>query len=237
MAEISSTGDQMLTVLETVAQRGPLSTAEIASLCDMNRTVVHRLLTTLHGRGYVSKLGKAFTIGPVIMQLASYGDAYSFQRLALPIMQKMAASSGETVVLHRLDADSAVVVEQAVGDGHLLRVQHRPGSRHPLYIGASGRAILAYQAGPFIDKAVSQADRKDEALDLLEQVRQSGYAISRNELQQGVHGIAVPIRDARKNVQFSLGLLVPVLRADGIEQYLDALMDARDDIERATAAS
>ena len=52
-----------------------------------------------------------------------------------------------------------------------------------------------------------------------------------------MHGIAVPIRDARKNVQFSLGLLVPVLRADGIEQYLDALMDARDDIERATAAS
>ncbi len=234
MAEISSTGDQMLTVLETVARQGPLSTADIASVCGMNRTVVHRLLSTLHARGYVSKFGKAFAIGPVVAQLATYGDTYSFQCLALPIMQRLAGACGETVVLHRLDAENAVVVEQAVSDQHLVRVQHKPGSRHALHLGASGRAILAFQSGAFIDKSLARAEPKEEVLALLETVRDKGYAVSRNELQQGVHGMALPIRSGGQTVQFSLGLLVPVLRAEGIEDYLPALVEARNDIEKAT---
>ena len=234
MADISSTGDQMLTVLETVARQGPLSTAEIASTCGMNRTVVHRLLSTLHARGYVSKLGKTFAIGPVLAQLSTYSDTYSFQRLALPIMQRLAGDCGETVVLHRLDADSAVVVEQAVSDRHLVRVQHRPGSRHALHLGASGRAILAFQPAPFIDRTLARTEAKEKAAVVLEQVRKAGYAVSRNELQQGVHGMAVPVRSGGQAVQFSLGLLVPVLRAEEIEQYLPKLTDARDEIEKAS---
>jgi IclR family pca regulon transcriptional regulator len=233
MAEISSTGDQMLKVLETVAFEGPLSTAEIATICGMNRTIVHRLLSTLHARGYVYKSGKMFAIGAVVGQLAAAGGMHHLQGLALPIMQKLAARCQETVVLHRMDAEFAVVVEQAVSDHHLVRVQHRPGSRHPLYLGASGRVLLAFQSPAFINKVMANVEDRRKHLESLEDVRAAGMALSRNELQKGVHGIAVPLHDARGEVLFSLAVLVPVLRADNLENFTEALKDARDEIEAA----
>lgn len=230
MSEISSTGDQMLRVLEAIVQLGPRSAGEVAADLGLNRTVAHRLLATLHGRGYVSRQGRRYSVGPMVGHLAAAGGMHDILQITRPIMTDLARRTGETVVLHRLDSMDAVVIDQAVGTQQLVRVQHAEGSRHPLHLGASGRAILAFQPKRFVEKAIATSGDRARTLELLETVRRNGYSASENELQQGVHGLAVPLREPAGTVSCSLAVLSPIQRADRLYDHLPALLAARDAI-------
>lgn len=225
--EISLTGDQMLTVLEAVAQEGPVSAADIARHCGMNRTVAYRLLTTLAQRGYVRRGEKGYAVGPAALRLARAADS-ALRQLARPVMDRLAQSTGETVVLHALDGLDAVVVDQALGRRHVVRVEHVPGSRHSLALGASGLALLAHQ-----DEALrARLPGSDALAARLAAVRANGYATSHDELQLGVHGIAVPILGADGRCEASLAVLLPAARAGLLESLAPDLLAAARAIAR-----
>lgn len=225
MAEISQTGDQMLTVLETVARHGPMSAAEVARQCDINRTVAHRLLVTLAQRSYVRREADGYRPGPALLQLARSADT-DLRQVAAPVMKKLAAETGETVVMHAIDNMEAVVVDQAPGEKHLVRVEHRPGSRHALHQGASGWSLLAFQDARFIDRALKKAGYSEELRRRTEKVKADGYAISHDELQQGVHGVAAPILERDGRCRYSIAILVPTSRAGTLTGFVEQLVAA-----------
>src|SRR5207244_556456 len=70
MAEISKTAEQALAVLLELGEHGPMTPAELSRSLEMNRTVVHRLLATLRGRGFVVRLEKGYVAGPVLLRIA-----------------------------------------------------------------------------------------------------------------------------------------------------------------------
>lgn len=225
MPEISLTGDQMLTVLETVARNGPVSAAEVARRCAINRTVAHRLLVTLAQRSYVRREADGYRLGPAVPQLAQMTDT-DLRLVAGPVMKKLAGETGETVVMHVIDNMEAVVVDQSLGERHLVRVEHRPGSRHALLQGASGWALLAFQDARFIQKALKKAGDAEEVRRRTDAVRADGYAISHDELQQGVHGVAAPIIERDGRCRYSLAILVPSSRAQVLQGFVQPLMAA-----------
>lgn len=231
MAEISTTGDQMLVVLETVAERGPLTATAVSQVLDLNRTVAHRLLTTLHERAYVRRDSKGrYLVGPMIARL-SRGDETGFLGPVISITKQLSEKTGESSVVHILDGDQAVVLHAHQGDRHLVRVSHDVGSHHSLSKGASGRAILAFAPETSQKRVISRS--ADPVLERrLAEVRALGYAVSHDELQAGVHGIAVPIREDGTTATASLALVVPATRSESIIDWLDDLIDARDEIER-----
>src|SRR5580692_3140047 len=127
----------MLSALETVAACGPVSAAEVARRNGINRTVAHRLLTTLHRRSYVRRVQGGYIVGPAITRLAGSVEP-ELVGAVMPEVATLADEIGETVVAHVIDGADAIVVAQAIGTRHLVRVQHEEGSRHPLTHGASG---------------------------------------------------------------------------------------------------
>lgn len=223
MSEISLTGDQMLTVLETVAKQGPLSAAEVARRCDINRTVAHRLLVTLALRGYVRRVSTRYTLGPTVPTLCERRPA-DIATLARQGMAQLAESCGETVVLHGISEAEAIVIEQAIGERHLVRVQHKPGSRHRLDRGASGWAILAFQGEKQRARLLEILGAGEEAELRIQKVRKQGFAVSKDELQLGVHGIAAPLLYPDGRCEASLGILVPSSRSDLIGSLAEELM-------------
>jgi IclR family KDG regulon transcriptional repressor len=64
----------------------------------------------------------------------------------------------------------------------------------------------------------------------LEKIQSDGYAISHDELQNGVHGVAVPILDRPDHALASLAILTPNMRADRLMSHLDELRGATDRI-------
>jgi IclR family KDG regulon transcriptional repressor len=229
LSEISLTGDQMLSVLECVARRGPITAAELAAVIGINRTVAYRLLTTLNNRSYITRAAEGYVLGPAVTELLSESPG-ALRELAAPIMRDLTARTGETSLLHELDGDESVVSEQIVGEKHFLRVQMTLGSRFPLIKAAGGLAILAYQPPAKITRILSKAGGEVTTEDLA-QVREQGFARSQNVLQSGVHGIGVPIHTRDGRVQAALVLVVPEGRNCGLSTLVTALNEARARLE------
>ncbi len=232
MAEISKTADQALTVLLTVGEHGPMTPAELARTLDLNRTVVHRLLSTLHQRGFVTRQERGYVPGAMLVRIAERVQP-ELRATGRATMHELAHAVGETAVMHVADGTDAVVLEQVVPDRNLVRVEHEIGSRHPLHEGASGRALLAFLGAATIDRILGGAEHANGLQRKLETVRQLGYALSHDELQQGVHGLAVPVLDAPGHAVASIALLAPTTRASTLPTHLDALQRASASLSRA----
>jgi IclR family pca regulon transcriptional regulator len=120
--------------------------------------------------------------------------------------------------LHVNDRTDANVVEQSVGTQHVGKVDHTPGSKHPLSRGASGWSILAFQNERLIQRALKASPMPSPAHGTAEErlakVRAEGFALSHDELQLGVHGLAMPIFNPDGTCEASLGLLVPSSRSE-----------------------
>lgn len=234
MKELSSTGDQMLVLLDTVVRHGPLSVAEAARRCGINRTVAHRLLATLSKHNFVARLKEGYVLGARPLELAALARP-SLITAAHPVMQGLADACRETVVLHGQAGSDAVVLDQVVHDDHLIVVRHMPGSRHPLHRGASGWAILAFLDDAAIDKLMPDANRP-ALLARIAQVRAAGFSLTTDELQQGVCGLAAPVFDARNHCVGSLAVIVPILRRDRLDGLKDAVLHAAADLSRQVQA-
>ncbi|KLL94250.1 hypothetical protein NJ76_31400 [Rhodococcus sp. IITR03] len=236
----SKTVDQALTVLLALEAR-PLSASECAEATGLNRTVVHRMLSALHGHGFVRREDDLYYLGTIPLRLAENVEP-ELRRIARPVMEDLAALTGETVVLSVPDHVDAVTIEQAPGRRHPLRVEYELGSRRPMTKGASGRAILAFLPDSVIARVMNVYPNSDESQNasegkkILADVRAAGFAISHDELRAGVHGIAAPVRGARSMTKASLGIITPSLRAGGLLQNVDALLRASHTISEHLVA-
>jgi len=236
VAEISKTADQALTVLLEVGERGPVTPAALARSLGMNRTVVHRLLTTLHQRGFITRQEDGYVPGAILVRIADHVQP-ELRAQARRAMRELSDAVGETVVMHIPDGEDAVVLDQVVSERNVVRVEHQIGSRHALVQGASGRAILAFLSPQAIDRIVRRHDHPDAIRRQLEGVRQLGYSLSHDELQQGVHGLAVPVLDGAGVAVASLAILVPVTRATSITQHTDALLQSAASLSAALSGA
>lgn len=217
-----------------------MTPSALARSLGFNRTVTHRLLATLHGRGFVALHNGSYTVGPMLVRLAARVQP-ELRVAAAGTVASLASKLGETVVVHVPDGDDAVVLDEAVPLNNVLRVEHRVGSRHALTRGASGRALLAQLEGPRIERLIDAAPNPQSLRRQLESVRQLGYAVSHDELQHGVHGLAVPIHVSDDQAVGSLAVIVPANRSGGLTDHLDDLQEAAAEIGRrvseATAPS
>jgi DNA-binding IclR family transcriptional regulator len=234
--EIAQTADHALRILEELGRGVALSPIDLAERLDLNRTVVHRLLVTLNARGFVSRQGMLYQPGATLIRLANSIEP-DLRAAAGPIMKRLAERIHESVVLHVLDGVDAVVLDQAVYDGHVLQVSHRIGSRHALAQGASGRAILAFQPDAIVRKVLKHSDAPNAIERNISAVVQMRYSLSHDELQMGVHGLAVPLLTKGGFALGSLAALVPVGRARGLEDHVDALWASADEIMRSYASA
>lgn len=229
MAEISKTTDQALTVLLELGEHGPMTPAALSRSLAMNRTVVHRLLATLHRRGFVTRLENGYVPGAILLRMAESVQP-ELRAHARAILTELSDAIGETIVMHIADGDDAVVLDQVVARRHVVRVEHRIGSRHPLERGASGRALLAFLSDPVIARIVDRSDAPAAVREQIDAVRNLGYAMSHDELQDGVHGVAVPVLVRPGSAIASLAILVPTMRASTLPQHLEGLRHAADGI-------
>jgi DNA-binding IclR family transcriptional regulator len=229
MPEISKTADQALAALIELSESGPMTAAELSRAMGVNRTIVHRLLTTLHRRGFVIRHSGGYVPGPLLVAMASRVEP-ELRAAAAAVMTELASDSGETVVMHVIDGSEAVVLEQVVGTRHVVRVEHRIGSRHPLIKGASGRALLAFTSDSVAARAREEADDPAALAQQLDAVRELGYSITHDELQQDVYGVAVPVLDNNDRLVSSLAVLIPSTRAATIAEHIPALRKAATEI-------
>jgi DNA-binding IclR family transcriptional regulator len=190
---MATTALRGLQVLETLAgMRQPAALRDIASRAGLSESYAFRLLQALEADGYLHHLGRSgYRLGSRAVALAAViGPRPAMTRLIYPIAVRLAAVSGEAVVVHLRAGDTRVLILGVPApSGPVLDPAGVLGERSPLSAGASGRVILAHLADAELDDLkLRAADREKFAA-----IRERGYEMSFGENHPGMNGVSVPL--------------------------------------------
>ena len=238
--------EHALDVLDCMGTVGrPLGVTDIARRTGLSKATVHHLLATLVARRYVMKdpYTSLYRLGWALYELgSSVVRDVEFTRAARPFLDRLAAETGEAVLLGILDDDAVLYLDRGESPVGLSMVANA-GRRGPLHATASGKVLLAFTSdaqlvervlgtplAKFTDATVvdSAALRRELAA-----VRKQGYAVCRQEREVGLCSLAVPLRNYTGLVVGSLALAESAERFNdrSIKGFLKHLQAAAHQIE------
>ncbi len=166
-----------------------MTIVELAAALDVHRSIAYRILRTLEDHGLVVRdPAGCVRLGPRLAALAR-GVSRDLQSAALPVLTRLANELGMTAFVAVLDQGAVVTLVSIESRQAHATVAQRPGTRHPLHMGAPGMAIQ-YGLTATQWAALGQAEtRRSEA----GEVAHLGYASSHDEVIPGLSSIAVPL--------------------------------------------
>ncbi|WP_029146025.1 IclR family transcriptional regulator [Microbacterium luticocti] len=185
----SQTLSRGIRILEILSDAGdPLAIDEVAQRLGVHRSVAYRLVRTLEHHGLTSRTDAGrIELGARLAALAA-GVARDLQSEALPELTAVANDVGLTCFLVVLDRDECVTLVSVEPRHAGASVAQRPGSRHPLGIGAPGRAVLSLLPRTQWPATITaQVERQ------LHDAEAVGYMVSHDEVIPHLHAVAVPL--------------------------------------------
>ncbi|MDX8054912.1 IclR family transcriptional regulator [Lentzea sp. BCCO 10_0798] len=214
--------DRAISVLELLAQ-GEAGITEIAGELGVHKSTVSRLVSVLEARGLVEQLGERgkYAIGFGVVRLAGAATGrMDLTKLGQPVCQTLADTFGETVNIAVHDAGVAINITQARGSAAVSAVNWI-GQRTPLHATSSGKILLAFlppderkrlvslPLDSYTENTLVDGDR---LLAELETVASQGFAACFEELELGLHAVAVPVRGHRGEVVAAMSASGPSYR-------------------------
>src|SRR5260370_11924730 len=132
--------------LLSAAEEG-LTLSDLARALNMSKGSIHGLLKTLEGNGVIEQAeDRRYVMGPRIYDLAqAYIQRAGLRHYALPAMRRLAASTGETVFLGKIEPKGVRIIESMVDEGAqpALHISAPRGTRVHLLAAATGPFVLA----------------------------------------------------------------------------------------------
>lgn len=192
------------------ADRPELTLTEVAEAANLTRAGARRFLLTLVDLGYLRLDGRKFTLAPRVLE---FGHAYlsgrPLPKLADPHLHELAEELRESTSVSVLDGDDIYYVAR-VPSSRLLSVSITVGTRFPAYATSMGKVLLAglperevadrvarMELAPLTARTITSADGLHAEI---QQARARGWAVSDGELEEGLHGVAAPLRDRSARV-------------------------------------
>ncbi|WP_017975477.1 IclR family transcriptional regulator [Actinopolyspora halophila] len=204
----------VLRFLELAQQ--PLRLTELAQRTGLHVATTQRLVNVLTEHGYASRHANGYTAGPAALSTAhAFTTTSPLRMIARPVLEEIATVTGLTASLYVRVQHNRVLIDRVEG-GQRPQYSLPIGERLPLYPGAAGKVFLACDRATNLEttademQPVTLADSGvRDATDIrtdLNQVRESGFAISVDERQFGTTAVAALITDTEGHVLGSLGL-------------------------------
>jgi len=238
--------DKALDVLDTLGGSGrPLGVSDIARRTGYSKATVHHLLTTLVSRRYVLQdpYTSMYRLGWALYELGtSVVRDVEFTRAARPFLDRLAADTGESILLGILEDDAVLYLDRGESPSG-FRMVANAGRRGPLHATASGKVLLAFASdGQLVERVLSKPLVKFTTSTITDEsalrrqlitVRSRGWAVCRQEREVGLSSLAVPLRNYTGLVVGSLTLACPATRLTkaSLPKYLEALHAAAHEIE------
>lgn len=199
-------------------------------------STVYRHVRLLCDNGFLEKSkDNQYSLGMTFLKLGrvAFSSNRDLRLLALPGMQRIAESIGESVSLMRLFNNEVICIENIEGK-QALRVTIEPGRVHQLHAGASAKVILAHLPESewksrlqFPLKRFTRTTFVDfkQLVAELRNIQAQGYSVSEGEIDVGARAIAVPIANRHNQTIAALSIEAPTARMDDdkLLQYRDLL--------------
>ena len=187
------------------AETPELTLSEVARETGLTRAATRRFLHTLADLGYVQADGRRFRLTPRVLELGyAFLSSLTLPEVAEPHLERLVAEIHESSSVSVLDGDEIVYVAR-VPTARIMRVSINLGTRFPAYATSMGRVMLAGLPEADLDAYLARVELRrlsprtvtdEDALRAeLARVREQGWALVDQELEEGLRSIAAPIRD------------------------------------------
>lgn len=222
---------------------------ELSRELRINKSGVHRLLTSLHDLQWVRQdptSGK-YALGTAMLEIgASIMSNMDIRTTGLPYLEKLRSVTTETATLVlRVDL-RAMVLEQLPGFHEILRMTP-VGKRLPLWLGSEGRSILAYLQEDEIEQILDYMNKQSDIvtpsgghIDVnklrtkIIEIRKRGYAVSSGERVLEGSGVAAPIFNKYRRVIGCISVTGPLPRFtyETANKYGTLVKESADSLSR-----
>ena len=219
--------DNALRLLTLFREQSRVRLSEASEHLGVAHSTAHRLLAMLAYHGFVrqERDSRAYVAGPALVEIGLATIRHMDIRLhARPVLEELARNLSETVHLAALEG-STVRYLDAVESSRALRVAARTGSALPANCTASGKAMLAAlpeselaalfgEAGVLPGLTARSVTSLAGLTAELRQVRRRGYALNREESEEGVASVAVAVLGPDGSPVAALVVSAPLARLD-----------------------
>ncbi|MRJ76529.1 helix-turn-helix domain-containing protein [Aeromicrobium sp. SMF47] len=210
----------------------PVTYTSIVEQTGLARSTASRLLQSLERNGLLERdADGAFRGGTLFEHYARRFDRVeALVATAQPTLDRIADATGETVNLAVARAGTVVQVAQ-VDSSYMLGAMNWVGIDVPPHCSSLGKVMHAFGALPM---PRGEMERRSPATitdphayrEELELVRGRGFAITRGELEQGLDGVAAPVRGDDQRVVAAVGVSGPAFRLEDSHKSIGDLLVA-----------
>jgi len=182
---------------------------DLARLVNSPRSSVHRALGVLRRADLIEQdRNSHYRLGYGLLKLAfSYYEELDEVGRIRPILAALAAEFGETTHYAILDGNEVVYLAKVQSPAARFQMKSAIGGRNPAYCTGVGKAILAFQLTTLADvrEFVSCHDTQmpvytartlttpEELHREFVEIRELGYALDREEHEEGINCVAIPL--------------------------------------------
>lgn len=228
-------------------KRGGSTLAELSQRLKLPKTSLHRLLHTLEHGGYLIRQAGLYTPGPESFRLARLigqaAPSQDFPACARPVLEWLAAETGETVTLNALtERGTETIYVDVIESEAPLRFTVRVGNRRPLFSIAAGKVMLAFLPAELQQRYLEQTEflqftsettHRDDMPAVLRAAREQAVVFDRNGIVDGASGIASPAFARDGAVFCAVAVAGPTDRVEAQRPRLERLvLDAGERVSR-----
>lgn len=229
-------------VLEVLARaKRPMRLSALTEALGLQKSNVHRLLSTLIELGYVEKDAetaryfaslKAWELGVAII------STNSLRRTVSPHLQKLHQQTQDTVLL-AVPVGHEVLFLDRVAPARALRYTPLNGTRAPMALTAAGRVFMSAMRSPAAAVAQGLAElpagqpfSPEEILADLPLVKQRGMAVIEGGLMEGTRSISAAIHgpDGAPVAAITISAMAARMSGEHLREASDALLAACGEI-------
>ena len=224
--------DRIAAILESISIFAEgVGITELHRSSNLPKSTLHRILTGLMKQGYViqNEDNKKYRLGPSFLILsANYLYQNDLRKIAKPYLKKLGQELNETVFLTVFQNKLAICIDTYEVSRNNVTYFVRQGKVMPFNTTAAAKVILAYQKEKVIKKLVVPKNMikntKKSIIDPnlfiehLKEIKEKGYSVCKEEMEEGVMAIAAPIWDIKSRVVGSVATVGPISRFESLEQ-------------------
>lgn len=223
-------------ILELLDNENELGISEISERLGLEKSTVHRLISTLKHKGYVEQNNsnhkylnsfKLFEMGNNVV------ERLGLRRQAQPFMEALSVDSRETVNLAIMDGKHIIYIDK-IESSETIKVDLRIGKKLPSYCTGLGKAMLAFMSEERVKELLegetffrythNTVRDFSHLLEQLKKIRGQGYCIDDEEYVGGLVCIASPVRNFSGEVVAAMSIAVPKYRLNEGEKDLNYII-------------
>lgn len=211
-------------IIEALDKAEELSISELSTILEMDKTTVHRIISTIKDCGFITQNPKTkkyansmkfYTLGRNVIQKNELGI------IGRPYIRQIAQITGETVNLGIRVGNAIVYIDRAQNETG-IQVATTTGKSIPMHCTGMGKAIMANIEHDDLDEVIKETNlvaythntaiSKESLLEKLAEVKEMGIAIDHEEFEIGLIAFGAPIFNADGEPFAAISISCPTVR-------------------------